>query len=82
MTKSSMVASIIFLLERLNMIPQLPHPTLYFTVVLFFIYFRLSALIMDINDPFAPFENLFCAIFMGGIWDALKVKHLSLKVIL
>jgi len=49
-----------------------PHAVIYFGVVLFFVYFRLSSLLLGIHDPFVPFENLFCAIFMGGVWDALK----------
>ncbi|KAK3763633.1 hypothetical protein RRG08_057053 [Elysia crispata] len=70
-TKASLVASIIFLCERLNMI-NIPHPLVYFGVVLFFVYFKLSSVILGIHDPFAPLENLFCAIFMGGMWDALR----------
>lgn len=45
---------------------------IYFGVVIFFVYFRLSAILLGIHDPFVPFENLFCAIFMGGMWDALR----------
>ena len=60
-----------FLAERLNYI-QAPHALIYFGVVIFFVYFKLSALLLGIQDPFAPFENLFCAVFMGGMWDALK----------
>lgn len=41
-------------------------------MVLFFVYFKLSAVLLSVNDPLAPFENLFCAVFMGGIWDALS----------
>ena len=70
-TKACFVASSIFLMERLNYI-NAPHPLIYFGVVIFFVYFKLSALLLGIHDPFAPFENLFCALFMGGIWDALK----------
>lgn len=69
--KASIVASIIFLCERLNYI-AIPHPLIYFGVVLFFIYFKVSSIILGIHDPFSPFENLFCAIFMGGMWDALR----------
>lgn len=65
------MASLVFLGERLNYI-KAPHPIIYFGVVIFFVYFKLSALLLGIQDPFAPFENLFCAIFMGGIWDALR----------
>jgi len=28
-------------------------------------------MLLGIHDPFLPFENLICAIFFGGIWDAL-----------
>lgn len=41
-------------------------------LVLFFVYFKLSAVLLHVSDPLAPFENLLCAIFMGGIWDALS----------
>uniref|UniRef100_A0A914RCY2 Trimeric intracellular cation channel type B n=1 Tax=Parascaris equorum TaxID=6256 RepID=A0A914RCY2_PAREQ len=41
-------------------------------VVGFFVYFKLSAVLLNVQDPFAPFENLFCAVFMGGIWDAMS----------
>ena len=51
---------------------NIPHPLVYFGVVLFFVYFKLSSVVLGIHDPFAPLENLFCAIFMGGMWDALR----------
>ncbi|KRX79418.1 hypothetical protein D917_04114 [Trichinella nativa] len=70
-TKSCIVASVIFILEKMNMIP-LPHEAVYTVVVSFFIHFKLSSFVLGIHDPFLPFENLFCAIFMGGIWDALN----------
>ncbi|CAL1542358.1 unnamed protein product [Lymnaea stagnalis] len=70
-TKASLVASIIFLCERLNLI-AVPHPLIYFGVVLFFVYFKISSVVLGIHDPFVPLENLFCAIFMGGMWDALR----------
>lgn len=70
-TKGSLAAAIIFICERKGLI-QAPHPMIYFGVVIFFVYFRLSSLLLGIHDPFVPFENLFCAIFMGGMWDAMK----------
>ncbi|KRZ68089.1 Trimeric intracellular cation channel type B-A [Trichinella papuae] len=70
-TKSCIVASVIFILEKMNVIP-LPHEAVYTVVVSFFIHFKLSSFVLGIHDPFLPFENLFCAIFMGGIWDALN----------
>lgn len=41
----------------------------------FFVYFKLSGILLGIHDPFAPFENLFCAMAMGGIWDALRLGN-------
>lgn len=70
-TKAVIVAALVFLLEKLNYITA-PHPLVYFGVVIFFVYFKLSALLLGIHDPFAPFENLFCAVFMGGMWDAMR----------
>ncbi|KAK3091179.1 hypothetical protein FSP39_017739 [Pinctada imbricata] len=70
-TKACFLAALVFLSERIGYITA-PHPLVYFGVVIFFIYFKLSALLLGIHDPFAPFENLFCAIFMGGMWDAMK----------
>nr|KAG5711713.1 hypothetical protein BaRGS_023477 [Batillaria attramentaria] len=70
-TKACLVASIIFLSERLNFI-AVPHPLIYFGVVIFFVYFKLSSILLGIVDPFVPLENLFCAIFMGGMWDAMR----------
>lgn len=29
-------------------------------------------MLLGIHDPFVPFENLFCALFLGGIWDTLQ----------
>lgn len=43
----------------------------------FFIYFKLSALFLGITDPLAPFENFFCSIFMGGIWDSIALVAAS-----
>jgi len=70
-TKASVLAAIVFLCERLSLI-AVPHALIYFGIVLFFVYFKISSVVLGINDPFVPLENLFCAIFMGGIWDALR----------
>jgi len=70
-SKGSLVASVLFICERKGLIDA-PHSLIYFGLVLFFIYFKLSSLLLGIHDPFVPFENLFCAIFCGGMWDALQ----------
>jgi hypothetical protein len=71
-TKACVIASIIFTLDRHSLYISFPHEITYLCVVAFFVYFKLSAVLLHVNDPLAPFENLFCAIFMGGIWDALS----------
>ena len=32
----------------------------------------MSSILLGIHDPFAPFENIFCALFMGGLADAIS----------
>ena len=49
-----------------------PHALVYFGVVIFFVYFKLSSLLLGITDPFIPFENLFCAVCMGGVFDVIQ----------
>ena len=71
-TKACILASVVFCLEKQGGWIELPHELLYLAVVAFFVYFKLSSLLLGIHDPFLPFENLFCALFMGGIWDALS----------
>lgn len=70
-TKASIVASIIFIIDKKTDWISVPHALVYFGIVIFFVYFKLSAMLLGIHDPFIPFENLFSALFFGGIWDAL-----------
>ncbi|CAL1291978.1 unnamed protein product, partial [Larinioides sclopetarius] len=70
-TKASIAASIIFVLDKKTDIISAPHALVYFGIVLFFVYFKISSLLLGIHDPFIPFENLYCAIFFGGVWDTL-----------
>ena len=70
-SKGSLIASIVFILERKGLIDA-PHAIVYFCVVIFFVHFRLMSLLIGFNDPFVPVENLFCAVFMGGMWDAMR----------
>ncbi|VDN04597.1 unnamed protein product [Thelazia callipaeda] len=71
-TKACLIVSIIFVMDKHSRYISAPHDIIYLTVVGFFVYFKLSALLLNVQDPFAPFENLFCAVFMGGIWDAMS----------
>jgi len=70
-TKASIAAAVIFVLDKKTDLISAPHALVYFGICIFFVYFKLSSLLLGIHDPFLPFENLFCAIFMGGIWDSL-----------
>nr|CAG4645669.1 EOG090X09U3 [Lynceus sp. MCZ IZ 141354] len=71
-TKACIVASAIFVLDKKTDFISAPHALVYFGIVIFFVYFKLSSLLLGIHDPFLPFENLFCAVFMGGIWDSMQ----------
>lgn len=70
-TKAAIAASIIFVIDKKTDWISVPHSTVYLGVVSFFVYFKISSLLINLHDPFIPFENLFCQLFMGGIWDAL-----------
>lgn len=70
-TKACIAAAIIFIIDKKTDWISVPHALVYFGIVIFFVYFKLSSLLLGIHDPFLPFENLFCALFMGGVWDTL-----------
>lgn len=71
-TKACCVAAVILVFDRHSRYFSAPHDVIYLGIVGFFVYFKLSAVLLNVHDPFAPFENLFCAVFMGGIWDAMS----------
>ncbi|XP_029409000.2 trimeric intracellular cation channel type 1B.1 [Bactrocera dorsalis] len=70
-TKASLLASIIFVLDKKTDWIPAPLALVYFGIVIFLVYLKLSSILLGIHDPFLPFENLSCAIFFGGIWDSL-----------
>ncbi|XP_050331255.1 trimeric intracellular cation channel type 1B.1-like [Bactrocera neohumeralis] len=70
-TKASLLASIIFVLDKKTDWIPAPHALVYFGIVIFLVYFKLSSILLGTHDPFLPLENLSCAIFFGGIWDSL-----------
>lgn len=71
-SKACVAAAVIFVIDKKTDWISVPHALVYFGIVIFFVYFKLSSLLLGIHDPFLPFENLFCAIFMGGVWDTLQ----------
>jgi len=64
-TKASLLASIIFVLDKKTDWISAPHALVYFGIVIFLVYFKLSSILLGIHDPFLPLENLSCAIFFG-----------------
>jgi hypothetical protein len=61
-SKACVAASILFVIEKQTAYVAAPHDLVYLAVVAFFVYFKLSGILLGIHDPFAPFENLFCAV--------------------
>lgn len=70
-TKLSTIATIIFIVNRHSEWFMISQPFVFFCVVSFCTYFRISAIMFDLNNPFSPIENIICLIIFGGIWDAL-----------
>jgi len=68
-TKGSLVAAILFILDYKGFI-NISDELLYLSVVIIVSLLRLFTAFGI--DPFAPFENLFCSLFMGGLMDSLK----------
>ncbi|CAG0919355.1 unnamed protein product [Notodromas monacha] len=79
-TKLSALAAAIFLVKEKTELISAPHHVVYFGIMVFLVYFKLSSLLLGIHDPLAPFENLGCTIFLGGIPDHLGVPDVPLKV--
>ena len=71
-TKASLLAALVFVIDKKSDLISAPHALVYFGIVIFFVYFKLSSLLLGITDPFIPFENLFCAICMGGVFDVIQ----------
>jgi len=71
-TKASLLAAFVFVVDKKSDLISAPHALVYFGIVIFFVYFKLSSLLLGITDPFLPFENLFCAICMGGVFDVIQ----------
>ena len=71
-TKASVAAAAIFVLDKKTDLISAPHALVYFGIVIFFVYFKMSSMLLGINDPFLPFENLFSALCLGGILDSLQ----------
>lgn len=58
-------------MEKMNYIIVF-YVLVYFGVVIFFVYFKFFVFLFGIYDFFVLFENLFCVVFMGGMWDVMR----------
>ena len=63
-------------MERKSII-NVPRTLLYLCVVIFFVYVKIISLFFKSFDPFTPFENLFSAIFFGGLLDAFRKANVN-----
>nr|CDS32606.1 expressed protein [Hymenolepis microstoma] len=70
-TKISLLSAIVYYCDLLDLIP-LSRDQLFLSVVGVMVYMRVAMLCLGLKDPFAPVQNLVCAIFFGGVVDALK----------
>jgi len=70
-TKSAIAASVLFVIDRNTDLIAAPHALLHLLLCITFVYFKVSTTLLGVGDPFVPLENLFCAVFMGGVWDSM-----------
>lgn len=70
-TKVSALVSIVFMANRNLELLMISHEFVFFCVVSACVYSRLSAMILDVGNPFSQLENAICLLLFGGIWDAL-----------
>lgn len=70
-TKMSLLASLVFILDHDGLI-HLPHHLLHLAIVASVILLRLLYVLLGVHNPFRLLENVICAIFFGGMVDALK----------
>jgi len=61
----------LFILEHEDIL-DVSHHHLYLGIVGMFIFFRLLYLLVGVHNPFLLLERFLCAIFFGGIIDAIR----------
>lgn len=70
-TKVSILVTLVFITNKHCESLMISQSFVSFYVVSACIYLRVSNILMDLTNPFSPFENLICLILFGGIWDAI-----------
>jgi len=70
-TKACLIASVLFVLEHEDIL-DVSHHHLYLAIISMFIIFRLLYLLVGVHNPFTLLERFVCALFFGGIFDAVR----------
>ena len=68
-TKASIMAAVIFVLDKKTDLISAPHALVYLGIVIFFVYFKMSSMLLGIADPFLPFENIFRLVLLSNQCD-------------
>ena len=66
-TKASIMAAVIFVLDKKTDLISAPHALVYLGIVIFFVYFKMSSMLLGIADPFLPFENIFRLVLLSSV---------------
>jgi len=69
-TKTTFVASVVFLLDKKDVL-YLSHDMVYLTVLVFFVASKLSYFLQHC-DVLVTVENAMCYIFFGGLFDDIE----------
>lgn len=69
-SKACLSASVVFICQHLGFFSA-PFSVVYLSVVIFFVYFSISAQVLGVHDPFVPFEKIVCTVVFGGLVDAV-----------
>lgn len=70
-TKISALATTVFIVNKHSEWLMISQSFVFYCVVSVCIYFRLSAILLDLYEPFSPFESVISFLLFGGIWDTL-----------
>ena len=61
------MAAVIFVLDKKTDLISAPHALVYLGIVIFFVYFKMSSMLLGIADPFLPFENIFRLVLLSSV---------------
>jgi len=70
-TKECLLAAFLLVLDQGGLVPPpLSGDLLYISIVSGFLFIKLSSILAQPLDPFAPVESLISSLTLGGLWDA------------